>query len=539
MVGQIIENDRDFQELLTLVGLIPMVAKFCQPTVSRPIRLQAASLVKQFLKTSNVTLQMFIGCGGLPILGELLVPSYNNGDGQLSHNAPPDVALGCVAVEGIQRVFELSKRSTGERNVIPKNDFRRLLGKEGVIKKLVALLEYCHSQKGEAECAVLGFEASGLLLEIAELLEVFSHGDSVVKQYFADSALLEGVMRTLALQTPVAGATTPIGEKKNNTNGIGPLVKSLLKCIKSLCMEPMLLDPLEMAGVIPTLVPLLAYCSEMGKIGAADTLTKSKGAAATGKLTLRRAGSSRISSRPLSSEEEQLIKEVQNLVMLAMFYLTRLSYSRQEEAAVCGVIPYLMDNVAARTPSKTFALQILTDFAHTSDVTRDQLSRNEALDFYLDLLVSNDTFWEEKAFISLGAWLSNASPAIEREMLRPRSLQRLVGLFQSAQGTHFENYAKELLNMLTRSQRLSEAIGRSGLFMAELIARLSFPKAEVRITLLKMLKIIADHQDDLQHLVLEHNLFPVVQRLAQDESRVLVMVIANQLLDDWDRLLED
>jgi len=87
--------------------------------------------------------------------------------------------------------------------------------------------------------------------------------------------------------------------------------------------------------------------------------------------------------------------------------------------------------------------------------------------------------------------------------------------------------------MLTRSHRLSEAIGRSGLFMAELVARLSFPKAEVRINLLKMLKIIADHEGDLKHIVLEYNLFPVVAALSQDKSRVLVMEIASQLLDEW------
>jgi len=249
-----------------------------------------------------------------------------------------------------------------------------------------------------------------------------------------------------------------------------------------------------------------------------------------------RRNNSFVPGRQLSASQEQLVKEIQNLVMLAMFYLCRLSRSRQEQAAISGIIPYLMDAVATRSPVKTFALQILTDFAHTSDLTRDQLWRCEALEFYLDLLVSGDVFWQEKALISLGAWLTHASPEVERAVLRPRSLQCLVTLFQSAQGSAFENYVKELLLMLTRSAKLSEAIGRSGLFMAELVARLSFPKAEVRINLLKILKIIGEHHQDLEHLVLEHNLFAVVSKLAkqaEDAHRVLVVEIANQLLDEW------
>ena len=125
-------------------------------------------------------------------------------------------------------------------------------------------------------------------------------------------------------------------------------------------------------------------------------------------------------------------------------------------------------------------------------------------------------------------------------MLRPRSLQRLVALFQTAQSNHFENYAKELLLMLNRSARLAAAIGRSSLFMQELVARLSFPKAEVRLNLLKMLKVIADRQDsraELQYLLLEHDLLPVVNALSRDSGRVLVAGMALQLEQDWNALL--
>jgi len=560
VVGQIIENDREFQELLSLAGLVPIVAKFCRPTVSRPIRLQAASLVKQFLKTSGVTLQMFVACGGLPILAGLLIPCTTEDETTekarlkaafgLSQQVP-DIALACVAVDGIQRVFELSSLSAG-RGAIPKNDFCRLFAKEGVLRQLVALLEHCRSPKGESECAKLGFEASALIMEISEILLVFSHGDSVVKNQFADTIVLEGILRTLTLEAPFfrAGSHVDSSQKEKHVVGrsgkialgeeeIGPLIKTLLKCIKNLSMEPSVLEALEASGAIPTLVPFLSYCSSMAKLAR----MQADGSDENGMFAKLVQGARRIKrhnsfvpGRQLTASQEQLVKEIQNLVMLAMFYLCRLSRSRQEQAAISGIIPLLMDAVATRSPVKTFALQILTDFAHTSDLTRDQLWRCQALDFYLELLVSGDVFWQEKAFISLGAWLAHASPEVERAMLRPRSLQCLVSLFQSAQGSIFENYVKELLMMMTRSHKLSESLGRSGLFMAELVARLSFPKAEVRINLLKMLKLVGEHHEDLEHLVLEHNLYAIVSKIAKqakESHRVLVMEIASQLLDEW------
>uniref|UniRef100_A0A7S2WEB9 non-specific serine/threonine protein kinase n=1 Tax=Mucochytrium quahogii TaxID=96639 RepID=A0A7S2WEB9_9STRA len=530
VVGQIIENDREFQELLSLAGLIPIVAKFCRPSVSRPIRLQAASLVKQFLKTSVVTLQMLVACGGLPVLAELLIPCEHEGE----NNTKPDVALAYVAVDGMKEVFQSSSITSG-RGTIPKNDFCRLFAKEGVLVRLVSLLEYCRSRKGESECAMLGIEASALIADICDVLLLFSLGDSVVKKHFAGPMVLEGILRTLALEGPCQSSNKVlshnsakpipevVGQVKSRDATIeqqlGPLVKTLLKCVKNLSMETSVLEALESSGAIPTLVPFLSYCSNMSKLSGTGT----------GK------------SLKLRGAQEQLVKEVQNLVMLAMFYLCRLSKSRQEQAAISGIIPFLMDAIATRSPVKTFALQILTDFAYTSEVTRDQLWRCGALDFFLDLLVSGDVFWQERAFISVGAWLSNATPEVERALLRPRSLQCLVSLFQSAQSNNFENYVKELLGMLNHSHKLSEAIGRSGLFMTELVARLSFPKTEVRINLLKMLKTVGEHHQDLEYLILEHNLFAVVTSLAkqaEDAHRVLIVEIAHQLLDEWKTSLD-
>jgi len=74
--------------------------------------------------------------------------------------------------------------------------------------------------------------------------------------------------------------------------------------------------------------------------------------------------------------------------------------------------------------------------------------------------------------------------------------------------------------------------------MAELAARLSYPKPEVRINLLKLLKMIGEHYANLEYLVLEHNLYAIVTSIAKDKSRVVVTEVANQVLEQWKHVID-
>jgi len=154
------------------------------------------------------------------------------------------------------------------------------------------------------------------------------------------------------------------------------------------------------------------------------------------------------------------------MVMLSMYYLTRLNPSRQEQAAAAGIVPFLKATIAGPSPVKTFALQMLCDLAYTSAFTRYQLWREGVVDFFLDLLVCGDVFWEEKVLGALEVWLQHATPDVERAYLRPFALIRMVAMFQSAQSAHFEYVSKALLEMVTSSPNLlkqSEEVGSSWL----------------------------------------------------------------------------
>ena len=79
---------------------------------------------------------------------------------------------------------------------------------------------------------------------------------------------------------------------------------------------------MESANVIPSLVPYLEYCSAMCRLGQVTGV----GLPATTKEKVAPSSRSLIPGQQRSPEQEQLVKEVQNLVVLSMFYLTRLRY---------------------------------------------------------------------------------------------------------------------------------------------------------------------------------------------------------------------
>jgi len=93
---QIILENVEIQENLCFVGGIPIISEFAQKKYSSEIRLEAAAFVQHMYTTSTLTLQMFIGCGGLNVLVEFLEEDFET-----------ERELVIVGVNGVASVFEL------------------------------------------------------------------------------------------------------------------------------------------------------------------------------------------------------------------------------------------------------------------------------------------------------------------------------------------------------------------------------------------------------------------------------------------------
>ncbi|GMF13535.1 unnamed protein product [Phytophthora lilii] len=471
------------------------------------VRMEAAKFVRQCCKTSSLTLQMFIACGGLPVLVDFLTLEDK------SSGIDDDVDLLRIALDGIFSVFSIQ--------TIPKNDICRLFVKAGLLKKFVVVFsEIVVSVSSndtrapvKSDNAKISSKTANMknastpkwsmkeLHRTCDIFVLFSQGDAVVKEHMCDGAVLEGLLEAIH-----PGAQPfDSGEKEREDKRTLPLIRhsnefvaamlKILKCIRNLSMEPLTLEKLDRAGAIPTLVRLLNEQETGG---------------------------------PSISEAKR--KEVENIVLQSMFYLCRINRNRQTHAAQAGVIPSLIKVVRNSSPLKQFALPILCDLAHASPTARAHLWTYDSVSLFLELL--EDKYWQIDAIKSISVWLVHDTVKMENVLLVPENLMKIMVCFHNALDTELENLLEPLLEMMSRSVRLNQALGRSGMFVMEILKRLRLiPKAIVRKNLLKMLKsLFESHTSPIQFLV-EYNLRPIVYALAQDEnSMILVKEIASQLL---------
>ncbi|OWZ14346.1 STE/STE11/CDC15 protein kinase [Phytophthora megakarya] len=512
VINIIVEGNKKFQENLALAGLVPVIIKLTKQhnpyylpgdsgrefrvdipednEFSIGVRMEAAKFVRQCCKTSSLTLQMFIACGGLPVLVDFL--TLDN-----TPNVDDDADQLRIALDGIFSVFSIQ--------TIPKNDICRLFVKAGLLKKFVVVFSdivvsvAAHDTRGPKKndntekSTKINANAIGSvtwtmkeLHKTCDIFVQFSQGDAVVKEHMCDGAVLEG---ELHLETKPA---LPL--IRHSDEFVSAMLK-VLKCIRNLSMEPLTLEKLDRAGAIPTLVRLLSDQETEG---------------------------------PSISDVKR--KEVENIVLQSMFYLCRINRNRQTHAAQAGVIPLLIKVVRNSSPLKQFALPILCDLAHASPTARAHLWTYDSVTLFLEIL--EDKYWQIDAIKSISVWLVHDTFKMENVLLVPENLMKIMVCFHNAQDPELENLLEPILEMMSRSVRLNQAFGRSGMFVTEILKRLRLiPKAIVRKNLLKMLKnLFESHTSPIQFLV-EYNLRPIVYALAQDEnSMILVKEIASQLL---------
>ncbi|KAF8949355.1 hypothetical protein BGZ47_005578 [Haplosporangium gracile] len=210
ILNMVIRNDFALQENLCLVGAIPVLIKYTSKRYVKEIQLAAALFIQQICHTNSLTLQMFISCRGLSVLIEFLQGNYMT-----------QKEFVWIAINGIHSVFKL-------QSLTPRNDFCRLLAKQGLLDPLSATLyNTLRDPQGAAYTD-----------KIVQVLLIFSQGDSPVKELLATRQIVHRMLSSLQNLTP-------------------SLCVMMLKCIKNISMNSNTLDVLQNASAINTLVQVL------------------------------------------------------------------------------------------------------------------------------------------------------------------------------------------------------------------------------------------------------------------------------------------
>ncbi|KAF3170426.1 hypothetical protein TWF788_010173 [Orbilia oligospora] len=434
-------NDIELLENLCFVGGIPTITKFATKHHHKEIRLEAAIFIRQICHMSRLTLQMFVSCGGLNVLVELIEDDYS------THKE-----LVLTGIEGVVDVFKLQGST-------PKNDFCRILSRHMVLRPLsLVLSQICKEKEDRYEI---------YCEKIVNLFYLFSQAENQVKEVIADRVTLKRIMKDL----PDLPLTCQI---------------AFLKFVKNLSMLSTTLDILQNANAIEVLIEMLS-----------------------------------------ENTHKPQFKELSNQILSIMFNLCRHSKSRQEEAAINGIIPVLQKIVRTDRPLKEFALPILCDMAHSGRLGRKYLWQNNGLEFFVSLL--SEPYWQVASLEAILVWLHEEPAQIEERLLQSNATRALVSCFTGSKTNTFENILEPFQKLCRLSGPIARAMGHPD-FFERVLQKLTHPKAVVRLSLLRIVRSICDANGDQEDLLARSGLFPMILWLAENDGAILVRNIASEFV---------
>ncbi|PYH95131.1 cell division control protein Cdc15 [Aspergillus ellipticus CBS 707.79] len=311
---------------------------------------------------------------------------------------------------------------------------------------------------------------------IANIFFIFSQAENHVKEMVAERTVLHRVLKELKRMTPVHQIT-------------------MLKFIKNLSMLSTTLDSLQNSNAIDVLTDLL-------------------------RSTIKRPH----------------FREVSNQILNTIYNMCRLNKSRQEDAALNGIVPLLQKIVQTERPLKEFALPILCDMAHSGKVGRRELWRNKGLAFYISLL--SDPYWQVTALDAIFTWLQEETAKVEEHLLDNRYdkmsfTDSIVRCLTVSKANAFENILEPLQKLLRLSPPVASTFARPDLFM-RLGQKLHHNKAAVRLNLLRIISSICDSSEEQGGLLARYGLLDAIRELEHDPA-ILVRDMAGKLVQSNDK----
>ncbi|OCF43911.1 STE/STE11/CDC15 protein kinase [Kwoniella heveanensis CBS 569] len=371
------------------------------------------------------------------------------------------------SLEGISSVFELQSPT-------PRNDFCRMFVREGILDPLsTALLsiledEELNPKNGSDDDNDTGEGEVGQSINTLLLFCQVAQADSRVRDAFASRTIMIRLLKACDL----------LPRK---------LLVTAIKAIKHLSTSPQLIEILQNSNAMEILVGLLGKCI--------------KGVHAN---------------------------EICSHIFQTIYSMTRLSKSRQEEAASSGIIPLLKKVIMNKSPLKQFALPILCDLANAGKGSRRLLWKYDGLSLYLDLL--QDPYWQVSALDAILAWMQDETARVEDVLLDKLASDSLVKCFVHASGVSFEGILDPFLKILRLSTSLTASISHAPFYsrLADTLERST--KAVIKLHLLRLTRVVCDAHPDRASLVARFGLVGIVEKLSRQDNAVLVRELAKEVL---------
>lgn len=266
---------------------------------------------------------------------------------------------------------------------------------------------------------------------------------------------------------------------------------SIAKIIKNLSLDPPTFEAFERADVIPQLVSFL---------GDKDT-------------------------------------RFVNQIINAVFSLLKLNQSRREKAALAGIVPYLKQLIDTNNPLKDFAFDIFCDFSHTSDVTRQELWKNQGVDYYVKL--TKVDCWQDKALDSLAKWLKQDTKRVQDELVKKDNIAQIVNLFKSVPNRVYVKLLPPLQKILSLAPKVNKVLGESSDFMMVLKYGLqqSYADAHILLIQLRIVELIYRTSENPKRIMTD--IYPVLKDMVNNKNvPSLAKNLAKELMKSLEKNLQ-
>lgn len=228
---------------------------------------------------------------------------------------------------------------------------------------------------------------------------------------------------------------------------------------------------------------------------------------------------------------ESGVPDIEATTLTTLLNLFRVVKSRQEQMALCGIIPVAQRYVLNNHVARAIPLQILCDLAFTSAVSRTELRKHGAIEFYLELL--NLPYWRARALDSIAAWLSADAFRVETILIQNQNLHRVIKAFEAADSNDLDNIVKALSKIISGSKKINRALGKSSQFVDAFVSRLRKGKAVIQKPLLEMIRGLMEQSFNPKTFGGKQGLDAVLMELENENKSVIVQRLAEKILKDF------
>ena len=523
-------TSRDILTSFVTLGVLPKALDVLRnKEFNMRIKLAALKLCRATAKAGPVFTRCLVACGALPVLVEVLDYGFSGNGRELTK-----LALGAIYIAAeIERGDQLPKQLGQTLSLT--------LANAGLFPKLVGLLGTTHTASLE-DAAMNADDMDETRSEGGSSISGSIGGASSFSRSRGGGGGGGGTSSGGKYYRELVAETLYRVAKRGD--GCVEVSKSLVDVrIIHGCLAHLSVVPRSTATKILGLIHLLSQQTE-----AFDAL---QSAGAIPKLV--KCVESNFKSGHAQSSE---------IALRALRNLCAVNKERQEQAAVAGLIPLLVqiidrakigesdaDDASTKdhapayvSPSVKLAVPLLCDMASTSRRTRELLEKHGALDAYVRL-ISVNSGWTLSALNAVGSWLAIEPWKVEARLLESDAAESVHEAFEASVGE--ASVLEALLDLVSKSPRLCQALANED-FIPPLMDAIADPstKTTIRITLLKTLGVVHEHAQRPKELIIRHDVVARLRALITDDgderqAQAVLAQLVNKILSTmrWNRVV--